>query len=137
MRNMNPDQPWRESVDVAGSTHGANPIPSGTRVGNMFFSSGILGCDAGGMFPADAAEQVRLAFENMDRLLAGAGVSREEVARVGVSLPDMGARQHVNTHWLARFPDPRSRPARLTVVRPLAGAMLVQLELIAVLKSSP
>ena len=128
-------KPWRESFDITGASHGNTPIPAGTRVGNILFSSGIKGGDpATGKLPADAAEQVRFAFLNMDALLAAAGASPGDVGRVTVFLTDLALREYVNREWLARFPDPKDRPSRHTLVEELRGGMQIQLEIVAVLQ---
>jgi len=128
-------KPWRESFDVAGARHGSTPIPAGTRVGNILFSSGIKGGDPlTGKLPAEAAEQVRFAFLNMDALLAAAGASPGDVGRVTVFLTNLALREHVNREWLVRFPDPRDRPSRHTLVEDLRGGMQIQLEFIAVVR---
>ncbi|HMN81693.1 MAG TPA: RidA family protein, partial [Burkholderiaceae bacterium] len=118
-----------------GASHGNTPIPTGTRVGNMLFSSGIMGADpATGKLPADVSEQVRHAFAHLDSLLAMAGATHGDVGHMTVFLTDTAHREHVNREWLARFPDPHDRPARHTLVKDLAGGMLVQLEIVAVVR---
>ena len=86
-------KPWRESFDIAGASHGNTPIPAGTRVGNILFSSGIKGGDpVTGKLPAEAAEQVRFAFLNMDALLHASGADLGDVGRVTVFLTDLALR---------------------------------------------
>ncbi|MBN9427845.1 MAG: RidA family protein [Burkholderiales bacterium] len=129
-------RPWRESFDIDGAKHGKTPIPTGTRVGNMLFSSGIMGADpATGELPAQVDAQVAFAFRNMDALLAAAGASLGDVGKMTVFVTDPSTRALVNREWLARFPDQHDRPARHTIVKELAGGMLVQLEIIAVIQS--
>lgn len=129
------EAPWRESFEIDGSKHG-NPIPTGTRVGNMLFSSGIMGADpATGVLPKEADAQVSFAFRNMDSLLAAAGASLGDVGKVTVFVTDPSTRALINREWLARFPDAHDRPARHTIVKELAGGMLVQLEIIAVISA--
>ena len=127
-------RPHRESFDLEGISHSV-PIPFGTRVGNMVFSSGIMGVDpATGKLAEGLASQVRLAFSNMEALLRKAGGTLDEVGHIRVLLPDDSFRSAVNEEWLRAFPDEHSRPARHTVVAPLRGGMLIQLEMIAVLQ---
>jgi 2-iminobutanoate/2-iminopropanoate deaminase len=123
------------SIEVAGVSHGAAPIPMGARVGNTLYSSGIPGIDpANGKLPADAASQARFAFEHMRSLLAGGGAALEDVVRMTVYLKDNGAREYVNAEWLKCFPDPHDRPARHTLVYDLQHGMLLQLEIVAVVQ---
>jgi 2-iminobutanoate/2-iminopropanoate deaminase len=130
---MTPRRP--RSIEVAGVSHGAAPIPMGARVGNTLYSSGIPGIDpASGKLPADAASQARFAFAHMRSLLAGGGATLEDVVRMTVYLKDNGAREHVNAEWLKCFPDPHDRPARHTLMYDLQHGMLLQLEIVAVVQ---
>ena len=121
------------SIEIPNVTHGSVPIPSGARVGNMIFSSGIMGKDpATDALPADGPAQVRFAFENMRELLRLAGATLESVGHVKVYLKDNALRETVNEQWIRCFPDAHDRPARHTMLHDLPGGMLVQLEIIAV-----
>lgn len=122
----------RRSIEIAGLGHGKNPIPMGSRVGNLVCSSGIMGADPStGTLPEDGAEQIRLVFENLRAFLKAAGVEPDDVARVGVLLAEPKLRQDLNAEWIKMFPDAGSRPARHTTVRELPNSMVVQLEIIA------
>lgn len=124
------------SLEVPGVTHGAAPIPMGARVGNMIFSSGIMGKDpATDKLPADAASQARFAFRNLETLLAQGGATLADVGRITVYIKDNSVREPLNAEWLARFPDPHDRPARHTLVYDLQGGMWLQLEVVAVVGS--
>lgn len=121
------------SIEVPGITHGSAPIPMGARVGNMIFSSGLMGKDpATDTLPPDGASQARLVFQNLRTLLLEAGASLQDVGRVTVFIKDNAMRDAVNLEWLNAFPDPDDRPARHTLIYDLQGGMLVQLEIIAV-----
>lgn len=123
------------SIEVDGVNHGSVPIPLGSRVGNMIFSSGIPGKDpsAAGL-PADAATQARFAFENMKSLLTNGGATLADVAHVTVFIKDNSLRDHVNAEWIKCFPDPKDRPARHTLMWDLQHGMLLQLEIVAVVQ---
>lgn len=126
-------QPGR-SLEVPGITHGNAPIPMGARVGNMIFSSGIMGKDpATNTLPDDVNEQARFAFENMIALLEAGGATLRNLARMTVFIKNESARPAINAQWLKYFPDPHDRPARHTLTYDLQGGMLLQLEIVAVL----
>jgi 2-iminobutanoate/2-iminopropanoate deaminase len=73
MNAISHDRPHRESYGLEGISHTV-PIPFGTRVGNVLFSSGIMGVDPSTGCLADGlAAQVRFAFSNMEALLLKAG----------------------------------------------------------------
>jgi len=125
------------SLEIAGVTHGAAPIPMGARVGNVIYSSGILGKDpATDKLPPDAASQARFVFENMRALLEQGGASLEDVVRVTAYIKNNDVRDALNAEWVKCFPDPHDRPARHTLVYDLAGAMLVQIEIVAVVQQA-
>lgn len=119
------------SLNVSGAGHNA-PIPLGARVGPLICSSGISGKDpATGLLPADATTQVRLAFANMDALLAAGGATLAHVAKLHITLHDNATRDAINAEWLARFPDPQDRPARHIVQHDLQHGMALQIEVTA------
>jgi len=121
----------KRSLDVPGAGHNA-PIPLGARVGPLICSSGISGKDpATGQLPTDATAQVRLAFANMDALLAAGGATLAHVAKLHITVNDNSVRDAINAEWLARFPDPQDRPARHIVVHELQHGMVLQLEVTA------
>lgn len=124
----------KRSLEVCGVSHGGAPIPMGARVGNMIFSSGIMGKDpATDTLPMDGAQQVKFAFQNMRELLAAGGASLDHLARMTVFIKDESVRAAINEEWVKCFPDPHDRPARHTLIYDLRGGMLLQLEIIAVI----
>lgn len=123
----------RQVLEVPGVSHNA-PIPMGAKVGNMIFSSGISGMDPEThAIPPDPAKQVELMFRNLRTLLAAGGASPDNVAHMTVFIKDNSVREHLNLEWNTMFPDEHDRPARHTLLYDLAGAMLIQCEVTAVL----
>lgn len=121
------------SLEIPGVTHGSAPIPMGARVGNMIFSSGIMGKDpANDSLPADAASQAKFAVQNMKALLDAGGATLDDLAHMTVFIKDESVRAALNDEWLKCFPDPHDRPARHTLIYDLRGGMLLQLEIVAV-----
>ena len=108
----------------------------GVRLGNLVFSSGIMGKDpADGSFPPDPGRQAELMFEHVRTLLEEAGAGLDDVARMTVYIKDDAYREDLNREWLKAFPDEADRPARHTLVWDLRGGMLLQCELVAVVGS--
>lgn len=123
------------SVEVEGVTHGSAPIPMGARVGNMLFSSGLMGKDpATDKLPPDGATQAKFLFQNLRTLLKNGGATLDDVAHVTAFIKDNSQREALNAEWLKCFPDPHDRPARHTLVTDLQGGTLLQLEIIAVVQ---
>ena len=122
------------SIDVPGASHKA-PIPAGARVGNVLCSSAIAGKDAAtGQLPAEAPEQARLAFANLQTLLTAGGATLSDVVKLTVYVKNDSVREAINAEWLACFPDPRDRPARHIQVVDLQHGMWLQLEVMAVIR---
>lgn len=124
----------RRSIEIEGFGHGTNPIPAASRVGNIVMTGGVYGLDpTTKAIPDGAADQCRLMFANLRRILSAAGASTDDVLKITVFVKDPSVRDVVNPEWTAMFPDPQSRPARHTLINPyLAANMLIQCEALAV-----
>ena len=125
----------RKSIEVEGFSHGANPNPAASRVGNIVMTGGISGQDpVTGKVPEDQAAQVALAFANLEKIIKGAGATLADVVKVGVSVKSFAMRDEINTQWLKYFPDEHSRPARhVTQYDHFGGTTAIQLEATAVI----
>ena len=121
------------SIHVDGVQHGA-PIPMGARVGNMIFSSGIIGSDPStGKVPEDLDSQCVFAFANMKTMLENAGATTKNVGTIKIYMKDRSQRDAVNRPWLEMFPDENDRPARHAIeYDAFPPGVLVQLEIVAV-----
>jgi len=128
---------WRETIEIPNMSHGNNPIPAATRIGNMVFTGGVLPSDpeTGKVPENDPAKQAEFVFRNAERIMQAAGGSMADVGRITVFVKDLSIREHVNTEWLKYFPDEHDRPSRHTQQIDLRGATLIQLEVVGVLKS--
>jgi 2-iminobutanoate/2-iminopropanoate deaminase len=124
---------WRESFDIPPVMHSA-PIPMVTRVGNVVFTSGVMGSDPEtGKMPESVEEQAANCFKNLVNALAKAGARPGDIGHVSVMLKSGSSRQAVNPPWLELVPDEHSRPTRhATVIENLNFA--VQIEAIAVVQ---
>jgi len=67
-------------------------------------------------------------------VLQKGGLDLGDVVKLTVFVADDKFRDAVNVYWLQCYPDAARRPARHTLVMPLRGGMLVQLEALAVAK---
>lgn len=113
--------------------HG-QPFPTAVKIGNMVFSSAVGGDDPETHeMPEDKEQQVKNAFQNVRNIMARAGGSPADIAKVTVFLRDRADRALVNPEWVAMFPDEDDRPVRHTVPADIAPGRYIQLEFIAVL----
>lgn len=125
----------RTSIEVEGFSHGANPIPAASRVGNVVMTGGISGQDPiTGKVPDDAKAQVALAFANLEKIITAAGGTTDTIVKLAISVKTFELRDEINTQWLKMFPDEHSRPARhVTKYDNFGGSTAIQLEAYAVI----
>lgn len=126
----------RKSIQIEGFGHGGQPIPAACRVDNVLMTGGVHGTDpATGQIAADGAEQVRLMFWQLGRILEEAGGSFDDVVKITVYLKDRTLRDIINEHWVLAFPDPQMRPSRHTLLYDhLKEPMAVQCDAFAIIK---
>lgn len=122
----------RQSIYLEGFGH-ANPIPAACRVGPLLMTGLVNGTDpATGRLAETLEEQCRHMFTQVRRIVEAGGGSTDDIVRMAVWLKDRSQRQPLNDQWLAMFPDPHDRPARLSVqASDLTGGILVQCEVTA------
>jgi len=120
----------RTVLEIPGMKHG-DPMSMGARIGNLVFSSRIVGTDTRtGAMPASIDEQARNAFGNVGTLLANAGATVADLTRVTAFLPDESARETVEHAYRAFAKDVAVPHLDLLVVE-LPGDSLVRLEITA------
>ncbi len=125
--------PPRKSFEIPNVAHNA-PIPMASRVGNIIYTSGIMGKSMEtGEFPESVEGQAFECFKNLKAVLEQAGATTDDVVKVTVFIKSNNTRQAVNPAWLEMFPDEHSRPARhQTVVETLNFD--IQIEAMAVVQ---
>jgi 2-iminobutanoate/2-iminopropanoate deaminase len=108
------------------------PFSPGVRAGALLFLSGqvALNPKTGRLIGGDAAAQTEQVLQNLRTLLAAAGKSLADVARVNVYLTDMKDFAQMNAVYARHFEAPF--PARTTVaVAALPLGAAVEIDLIA------
>jgi enamine deaminase RidA (YjgF/YER057c/UK114 family) len=122
----------RQTIHVDGFSH-ANPIPAAARVGPLLMSGLINGTDPGTGKLAEGLEaQCAAMFQQVRNVLAAAGGTPDNLVRMTVWLKDRSNRGPLNEQWLAMFPNPDDRPARLSLeASGLSAGILVQCEITA------
>jgi 2-iminobutanoate/2-iminopropanoate deaminase len=123
----------REVLHVKGSNH-QNPIPTAVKIGNMVYTSAIIGSDPEtGEVPERVEEEVANIFHYMREIVELAGGDTGDIAKLSVLATDVEYKKVVNVEWLKMFPNEDDRPARHTNVQKLREGLRVQIEMIAVL----
>lgn len=100
----------RTNYEVAG-VHHRDPIPMGSRIGNLFMSSGVFGIKPDlddhtpGGKPAEGLDaQLTYAFQNVETMLTEQGGSLANLAHLGVLIGDYGDRPALYDAIAQRFP---------------------------------
>ncbi|HSG62284.1 MAG TPA: RidA family protein [Pseudomonadales bacterium] len=107
------------------------PLASAYAAGGLFFSSGMLAFDSQNqLVSGDVGMQTTVCLENLARILASEGLSKEQIVKVTVWLTDVADFAAFNAAYVAFFGN--HRPARSTT---RADLMLpeakVEIEIIA------
>ncbi len=103
------------------------------RVGQMIFVSGCTATDASGNVAGDAYTQSKTALETIRVALEGLGAGFEDVVRTRMYLRDMDDWQVVGRAHAEIFADIRPAATMLEVSKFIHPAMLVEIEVDAVL----
>jgi len=106
------------------------PYSQGVQFGNMIFTSGQLGMDTSGHFPATVEEQAELSLQNVKSILEAAGSGMAHVLKTTVFLKDMNDFQAVNEVYARFFAEPYPARSAVQVAR-LPKDGLVEIEVIA------
>ena len=126
----------RRVIEIPGLTHGNNPIPLASVVGNLLMSGAIAGQEPGNpVLPDTLAGQASLMFANVRRIMEAAGGTTDDIVKVTIYLKRGLDREPINSEWVAMFPDPANRPARHTVLYEPPGTFLVQCDITAYLEN--
>ena len=103
------------------------------RVGQMIFVSGCTAADVNGNVTGDAYAQSRAALETIRVALEGVGSSVEDVVRTRMYLRDMNDWEAVGRAHAEVFAGVRPAATMLEVSRFIHPAMLVEIEVDAVM----
>jgi enamine deaminase RidA (YjgF/YER057c/UK114 family) len=106
----------RTSVNYPGYKH-QNPIPNGSRIGNLVMSSIMNGSEPGTRHvPPELADQVTNIFRHIRLCIEAAGGKPDDIIKVNfwMKQPSTG-RAALNDEWVKMFPHENSRPARHTL----------------------
>lgn len=125
----------RQIYEIPGVSHNA-PIPLAVKKGNLLFSSTVMGRERETRrVPEDPQERIDLAFQNIKDIVALAGGTPDNIARIKVGIADGALREQVNTAWVKAFPDPDVRPARSVGEAFIPDDALFECDFVAVLDS--
>lgn len=121
----------RKTIETSNAPGAIGPYSQAVQVGNMIITSGQLGMNAAGEFPASVSGQAKQSLSNVKAILEAAGYGMEHVIKTTVFLKDMNDFQAVNEVYATFFAEPY--PARSAVqVAKLPKDGLVEIEVTAI-----
>jgi 2-iminobutanoate/2-iminopropanoate deaminase len=98
------------------------------RIGPLVFLPAVTTSDVAGQ---DTRTQIDGAFENMERLLEGAGTDHSQVLRIAGFLRDLSEKDLLNQKMIDVFPDPSQKPVHKYVPSVLPPGVEFCLQVIA------
>ena len=127
----------REEIRVPALAEPISHYTDAVRVGGLLFVSGIVPVDGGGRVvgEGDVVEQARQVFRNMGEVLAAAGATFSDVAKVTVFLTDVDDRARINPVRQEVFGDARPASTLVEIGRLAVPGALIEVECVAALPS--
>ena len=123
----------RQRIEIPGLAH-RDPLPMGSRLGNMVFSSVIAPQD-----PADGSnvkgpiEQIQRCFDNTKIFMEQAGGSLDDVIHMWAFMSDFTYQPDMVDIWVKTWPHEGDRPARKTLRYALGGDSAIQVQVTGVI----
>ena len=125
----------RTSFSSPDAPRAVGPYSQAVRSGDHVFLSGQTPIDpaSGALVDADVAGQTQRCFDNLEAVLAAAGLTFDDVVKVNVYLTAMDDFAEMNAVYARRFAEPF--PARTTVaVAALPLGAQIEIEIVARLR---
>lgn len=125
----------REEIRVRALSEPISHYTDAVRVGRLLFVSGCAPLDGDGRLVGgeDVLAQARQVLANMQQVLAAAGATFSDVAKVTVYLTDVGDRQTVDVARRDFFGPARPASTLVEVARLAVPGMKVEIECVAVI----
>ncbi len=125
----------RANFEIPGHDH-HDPIPMGSRVGDLYCSSGVSGVDPAGesqLEPVEGVEgQAEHGLANVKTLVEAGGGTTADIGHITVLVQDYADLPVIDAAWERAFPDPADRPARQVMKMGQQGRSRAQFHMIAV-----
>lgn len=126
----------REEIRVPGQPEPISHYTDAVRVGDLVFVSGCVPVGADGRLvgEGDVVAQARQAFANVGAVLAAAGCSFADVAKVTIFLTDVDDRPLINPVRQVVFGDTRPASTLVEVGRLAIPGAKIEVEAVAVVR---
>jgi reactive intermediate/imine deaminase len=127
----------REEIRAPGQPEPISHYTDAVRAGDLVFVSGCVPVDAEGALVGgdDVVAQARQALSNVGEVLAAAGASFADVAKVTVFLTDIDDRPRINPVRREFFGDARPASTLVEVSRLAVPGAKIEVEAVAVRRS--
>ena len=124
----------RREIRVPGQAEPISHYTDAVRSGNLLFVSGCVPVDGDGALvgDGDVVAQARQAFANVGAVLAGAGVSFDDVIKVTVYLTDVDDRPRINPVRQELFGEVRPASTLVEVSRLAVAGARIEVDCVAV-----
>jgi 2-iminobutanoate/2-iminopropanoate deaminase len=130
------DHSTKSAIATTSAPAAIGPYSQAIRIGNTIFTSGQVALDpaTGNLVAGDIEAQTTRVLDNLQAVLAAAGLDFTHVVKTTVFLKDMADFAAMNALYATRFaPEGVTAPARSTVqVAALPKNALVEIECIAI-----
>jgi 2-iminobutanoate/2-iminopropanoate deaminase len=125
----------REEIRVESLAPPISHYTDAVRVGDLLFVSGVVPVDAKGSLvgEGDVVEQARQVLRNMGEVLAAAGATFSDVAKVTVFLTDVDDRARINLVRQEVFGESRPASTLVEISRLAVPGALIEIECVAAL----
>jgi 2-iminobutanoate/2-iminopropanoate deaminase len=125
----------RSNHEIPGHGH-HDPIPMGSRIGDLFCSGGVSGVDPDSDDHIEAVgpapDQARFGLANIKTLAEVGGMSADDIGHMTLLIQDYATMPVIDAEWTKAFPDPNDRPARQVMKVGVQRRTHVQFHMIAV-----
>lgn len=127
----------RQEYRVAGQAEPISHYTDAVRAGELLFVSGVVPVDGDGRLvgAGDVVEQARQVFRNIGAILAAAGGTMRDVAKVTVYVVDIADRARINPVRQEVFGDVKPASTLVEVSALAVPGALLEIEAVAVLPS--
>ena len=126
----------REEIRVESLAEPISHYTDAVRVGELLFVSGVVPVDGAGKLVGenDVVEQARQVFRNLGEVLAAAGATLADVAKVTVFLTDVDDRARINPVRQEVFGESRPASTLVEISRLAVPGALIEIECVAAVR---
>jgi 2-iminobutanoate/2-iminopropanoate deaminase len=97
------DKPARRYIESSMPAPDARPFSGAVLIGDTLYLSGDIGLEEGNKVPADAKTEAKLVLDSMEKTLAEAGMTLDDLVFVQVFCSDVAHYADFNTVYRTRF----------------------------------